>query len=413
MNYNMFLQVVLDIAEEMLVAGAEVNRVVDSINRICEAYGCDTERTNAFIITSNIQVTIVSPEDEIITQIRQVVRSETNFDRIDYLNDLSRYMCENTPDLDEVRRRFDGVLERPKHKPPVNFMGAAMVTGGFGVFFGGSIADGIAAMLVGLIIVASLRSLNKSQMNNLGTIFGASFVGGFVSLGLTLILPFLHVDKIMIGSIMILIPGLALTNAIRDLLVGDLATGLLRLINALMIAVCIAFGFAFPLLMMDKEYVLKMGLIASNWESFSEGAQWGIMALAGLIGASGYAIYTNVRKKQILYGGIGGMLAWVVYLLVSTFASGEFLPYFCAAFFVAVYAEIMAVINKAPTTIFLAASGITLVPGASLYYAMSGLIEKNTEMAMNGLNNCVVISLAISVGYILVSIIRNTIKKIS
>ena len=86
MNYSKLLQAILDIAEEMLVCGAGVDRVEDSIERMCYAYGCD--RVNAFIITSNIQVTVEDPNGEIITQIRRLVRNDTNFDRLDYLNNL-------------------------------------------------------------------------------------------------------------------------------------------------------------------------------------------------------------------------------------------------------------------------------------------------------------------------------------
>ena len=97
MNYSKLLQVILDIAEEMLICGAEVERVEDSIERMCYAYDC--RRVNAFIITSNIQVTFEDPEGNIITQIRRIVRNDTNFDRLDYLNDLSRYICAGKPEL--------------------------------------------------------------------------------------------------------------------------------------------------------------------------------------------------------------------------------------------------------------------------------------------------------------------------
>ena len=76
MNYSKLLQVILDIAEEMLICGAEVERVEDSIERMCYAYDC--RRVNAFIITSNIQVTFEDPEGNIITQIRRIVRNDTN-----------------------------------------------------------------------------------------------------------------------------------------------------------------------------------------------------------------------------------------------------------------------------------------------------------------------------------------------
>ena len=88
MDYSKLLQNILDIAEEMLVAGAEVNRVEDSIERMLSAYGCPWDRVNAFITTTNIQTTFEDPEGNIITQIRRVKRSDTNFDRLDYLNDL-------------------------------------------------------------------------------------------------------------------------------------------------------------------------------------------------------------------------------------------------------------------------------------------------------------------------------------
>ena len=81
MNYDKLLQAILDIAEEMLIAGAEASRVEDSVNRMCTAYGCD--RVNVFVITSNIQVTMEDPMGEIITQIRRVTRSDVNFDRLD------------------------------------------------------------------------------------------------------------------------------------------------------------------------------------------------------------------------------------------------------------------------------------------------------------------------------------------
>ena len=67
MDYSKLLQNILDIAEEMLVAGAEVNRVEDSIERMLSAYGCPWDRVNAFITTTNIQTTFEDPEGNIIT----------------------------------------------------------------------------------------------------------------------------------------------------------------------------------------------------------------------------------------------------------------------------------------------------------------------------------------------------------
>ena len=115
MDYDLLLQTILDIGEEMVVAGAEVNRVEDSIERMCQAYRMD--RVNVFIIVSNLQVTVQTPDGRIHTQIRYIVRNDVNFDRLDYLNDLSRFVTANQPDVDEMKRKLSEVMDRPKQSP--------------------------------------------------------------------------------------------------------------------------------------------------------------------------------------------------------------------------------------------------------------------------------------------------------
>ncbi len=250
MNYSKLLQVILDVAEEMLVCGAEVSRVEDSIERMCGAYGCKPERVNAFIITSNIQVTLEDPQGNIITQIRRILRNDVDFDKLDYLNDLSRYVCANKPDVEEIRERFDKVMNRKGYPIWVSYFGAAIIAGSFAVFFGGNMFDGIASLLVGIAIMAMLNFLGKYERNQLAKVFIVSFLSGVLTMLLMSIGLGEHADKIMIGGIMLLIPGIAMTNSVRDMLIGDIVTGMLRLTNSLLQAGAIACGFALSILLM-------------------------------------------------------------------------------------------------------------------------------------------------------------------
>lgn len=59
-----------------------------------------------------------------------------------------------------------------------------------------------------------------------------------------------HIDMVMIGSIMLLIPGISLMNALRDMMCGDIITGILRLAEALMMAVAIAAGFGIAIMIL-------------------------------------------------------------------------------------------------------------------------------------------------------------------
>lgn len=408
MNYSKLLQTVLDIAEEMLVAGAEVNRVEDSIERMMSAYGCPFDRVNAFITTTNIQVTFEDPDGNIITQIRRVKRSDTNFDRLDYLNDLSRYICANRPDLQDMRHRYDEVMSRPYNAPWIKYLSSVMVAGGFTVFFGGSFFDGIISAVVGMLIVFLLGYFKKFNINQMGIIFMTSVISGVLSI-LLCSLGLANLDKVLIGEIMLMIPGIAMTNAMRDMLLGDIATGLLRLANALLIAGAIALGFATPLALMKG--LANLSLIQIHVPFIMIPIRDGAIArliqiIMAFIGCLGFALLFNMKKRQVIYSGIGGGLAWIIYLIFSDILGGLFLPNLIASVFVGAYSELMAKVNKAPATIFFISVAIALIPGASLYYAVDSLLDRDLEAAAYNGNNALTIAIAISMGIVLVTLIN-------
>ena len=134
------------------------------------------------------------------------------------------------------------------------------------------------------------------------------------------------------------------------------------------------------------------------------------MALSGSIG---FAIFLKMKGKQILLAGIGGAATWLVYLLCQEQIEGYFIPYFIASLFVAVYAEIMARVNRAPATIFLTAAAVPLIPGGSLYYTMAGLVNRDQEQfAQNG-ENALTMALAIALGFVFIALMTKYITGIT
>lgn len=248
MEYDKLVQSILDIGEEMVTCGAEVSRVEDSIMRMCHSYGA--QRVNVFIITSNIQLTLEAPDGRIITQIRRMVRYSANFDRLDYLNNLSRYICANNPDVDEIQAKLTEILNRPKQSRFLSFLSLILVSSGFTVFFGGNFMDAVASAIMGITIGAMDIILSTRERNQIVYNFMSSVVAGLVAIVLVKFKIGVHADLIMIGGIMLLIPGIAMTNAIRDMLIGDIASGMLRLCNALLVSTAIACGFAFSIIIL-------------------------------------------------------------------------------------------------------------------------------------------------------------------
>ena len=236
-----YLYLALNIGEQMLISCAEVWRVEDSIRRICRAYGA--VRVDVFSITSSIVVTIYGPEFSSLTQTRRISGSGTDMHRLDRLNQLSRDICSRVPDPVEAARELEKIQTTKSYPLIVQFFIYAISPAAFTVFFGGTWRDAAVAGVIGMILKVLEQLLNRYEVNAFLSAFLFSLLGGFgaifaVKHGLAD-----SMDKISIGVIMLRIPGIALTNSIRDFFSGDTMTGLLRFLEAALLSMTIAFGF--------------------------------------------------------------------------------------------------------------------------------------------------------------------------
>ena len=248
MDYKQILKVILDIGEGMINSGAEIGRVEDSMYRLCRSYGFI--KVNCWVIASNIQATVETPDGDIFTQIRHVPGGEMNFDRLDYLNNLSRKVCVETPDAPELRKRLDAVLARPEQPKWVHYLAGILGGTGFAVFFNCDLADSLVAVIASIVIVALGDALGKIENNPL--IFNAiiSFIVEiFIILSVRLGLGH-HAGNITVGVVMLMISGIGFTNGIRDLLHRDTLSGIINISKAVLGATGIAIGIALPILIL-------------------------------------------------------------------------------------------------------------------------------------------------------------------
>ncbi len=129
-----------------------------------------------------------------------------------------------------------------------------------------------------------------------------------------------------------------------------------------------------------------------------------IQIVSAFVGSIGFAIFFKMKGKQIPFAGLGGAITWAVYLAVQSQFEGYFIPYLVASVFVALYAEFMARINRAPAWIFITSAAVPLIPGGSLYYTMAGLVNGDNELFVTSGQAAITIALAISLGFVLEAI---------
>lgn len=235
------LQELLNLAEAMLANGAEVNRVEDTLNRMGKAYGAS--RMNTFVITSCIVVTMTFQNGSTHTQTRRILSpGETDFRKLEDINALSRKCCEQPMPIESLREELDKIQNAPPESGKF-YLGSVLAAGGFAVFFGGNLADGVAAAAFAVLICFLQEHLTPFCTNRMVFNLICSVVSGLGIGAVARMNPFMHMDKIMIGDIMLLIPGIAMTNAVRNVLVGDTISGIMRLVETLLWAGALAFGF--------------------------------------------------------------------------------------------------------------------------------------------------------------------------
>lgn len=218
-----------------------MSRVEDTLIRMGKAGGAD--RVNVFAITSCIVITIEFEDGKAVTQTRRNSSgTATDFLILEELNSLSRRYCSCPCELMLLKKNIGRVKDLAHKSERLYYAGNALAAGSFAIFFGGTILDGAVALAVGLLLGAFQKWLSEYISNMIIFHFICSFLLGGLVTALSILFPSMGIDKVMIGDIMLLIPGLALTNSVRDILLGDTISGILQFVQSLLRAGAIAAG---------------------------------------------------------------------------------------------------------------------------------------------------------------------------
>lgn len=241
----------MDIGQYMIKYGSEVHRVEDTVTRICRAYGA--ARVEIWAIDSLITASVYMPNGDSSTQTRRISSSSNHLARLEALNSLSREICsaEITPSPAEVDGRVAEIRRlRPIH-PILRCMCGALGAGAFAIFFGGRLLDGISAAVIGALMTALIH-LDFINGNAMMRTFILSFFNGLLASLFHAVGFGYNLDKIAIGTIMLVIPGMAFSNSLRDIMYGDTASGTMGFSKALVCALMVVLGYSASFLLFGE-----------------------------------------------------------------------------------------------------------------------------------------------------------------
>lgn len=371
MDLNALLDLATDLGYELAMAGAETFRVEESVSRCMAAYGVEAE---VFAIPNYLMVSILTEDGHPATRMRRIGNHGNNLDAVEKFNSLSRTICAQTPDPKEAMewltqtRNLVSVYSRP-----MLYLGYFLGAFGYGLFFAGSWLDGLCAGVCGLLVGFVSRFLEKRKANHFFSTIASAFFMALLAYWLGYLGIAKDTDAVNIGALMILVPGLLFTNAMRDIIYGDTNSGINRVVQVLLVAAAIALGTA-----------AAWNTSAALWAPpvSAPGIDYPLLlqCLFSFIGCIGFSILFNIHGPGMLLCAFGGTLSWAVYKLTQDVTGSALTGYFWSALASSLYSEIMARLRKYPAISYLVVSIFPLIPGAGVYYTMSYAVQGEMEL---------------------------------
>ena len=371
-----------DLGYELAMSGAETFRVEESVSRVLSAYGLNAE---VFAIPNYLIVTVLTKKGLPITRMRRIGSHGNDLDSVERLSALGRSFCLHTPAPQEAQQQLaDTLANRRVYSPAMLGLGNFLGAFGFCLFFGGSVPDALCAGVCGLLVGLVTGVLGKRRVSQFFITIAAAFFMAWLAYGLGVARICQRTDAVIIGALMILVPGLLFTNAMRDIIYGDTNSGLNRVVQVFLVAAAIALGTAGAWNLSSLLWGMPVSQIAVSYAI-------GVQCLFAALGCVGFSILFNIHGPGVILCTIGGGLSWLVYRVAGELGCGDIVCYFWSALFASVYSETMARVRKYPAISYLVVSIFPLIPGAGVYYTMTyAVLGQMDQFARQGMHTAAI-----------------------
>ena len=240
-NKNQIYEIAMEAGRILLQNGAEISRVEETMERICKYYGA--ESMDSFVLSNGIFITGGYESKKAYARVGHIPVGGSSLDKVVAVNQLSREVEEGkyaAPEM--VKEKLLQIANMPTDKNWQKILASGIGSGFFCVLAGGNFPDCVAAFIAGIILYVYVIFISEKYLSKiLGNIFGGAIIVAACMLCFQLNIG-THLENVISGAIMPMIPGVAFANGIRDIANGDYIAGSVRLLDAILRFLCIAIG---------------------------------------------------------------------------------------------------------------------------------------------------------------------------
>lgn len=243
--YARALDVALKAGALLLESGAEIRRVEDTVVRIASHFDLNV-KTTIYSLTSALFVSAETPDrSEAFSRVLQVPMKRMRLNHLIRLNQLSRDLTKGAYTLEEAEREIESIATEKDPPYLIRIVSAFLASFCFAYLFGGNWMEGLVAAFAGMLSFLFVSGPGV-KISKLIANFAGGAIFALIALLIPLIFPALGLRSvyIMLGAMMPLVPGVSFMNSFRDFANGDYLSGVIRLLDAILIGTCLASGAA-------------------------------------------------------------------------------------------------------------------------------------------------------------------------
>ena len=399
--YNV-LDFCVDFSREMVICGSNLERVQVELDRISTAYGLTD--VSLFLQNNFVSMGARLPGGEYVSRQAAIPPQDIHLKRLRGLNRLYYKVREETPDPKDLQSMLEQALEDRAGYPgwllrTAQILALVCVC----MMFGGG-ANEVISVAVTIAVLQQVNRLLATPaidhvVANALLMMTASFIAYQSATDFGLDIP-----VVLITVCIMLIPGISLVNAARNILCGNEMNGTMQFMKAVIETLAMAFGIFVILFLFD------VGLDAKETLVTGPSSPAFLIILSFLVSFFN-GICFHMEPRDLWLAGMGGALSRIALTWLTAYIRNPMIYSLAAASIAAVFGEILAARHRDPSTYFIYPAILPMIPGGSFYYSMIGLYAGNREMCIQNGVECALALAGMSIGFVLSSFIMHYARK--
>ena len=399
-SFEMVLDFCVELSRRMIMSGANVERVNLAVDRVCSTYELDN--VSIFLLPTYVSVSARDRSGYSAVRQASIPAGGINLTRLMSLNRLSYRVKEQHPSPDRLGSLLEKASDTKDYPDPVVLLGQICAMSCLCLLFGGGFREILCVAAVTvlahyLLILLAIPGVDKMLTNALLMWIVTSAVFLLSSAGIT--------DKqsvVIITALMLVIPGIPLTNAVRSMLCGNELSGGMQTVRVTVETMALATGIFLSMVMFSSADLLNNPV-----ETISNPF---ILILLAFGTSFFLGVVFRILPRDLWLAGLGGAITRIVLLILTPLCAR---PVYAtvAAFVASIYAELLGKVQKKPSTYYTYPAIIPLIPGDLFFYTLIGINQKNSEMVRTNGFDCALTLVSMSVGFALSFAIAHYVRK--